>query len=92
MTEVPREEAGLPPTAIEALRKGNKVEAIKIVRLERNLGLKEAKDLVEDYVRRDPALKRRLEEAQAETTRGCGLWLVIFLALVAVGYYFLSGK
>src|SRR3990167_1052310 len=62
MTETPEEDVGLPSAAIEALRKGNKIEAIKILRRERNLGLKEAKDCVEDYVRRDPLLQRSLQE------------------------------
>jgi hypothetical protein len=92
VTEVPREDAGLPPPVIEALRSGKKIEAIKLLRLERNLGLKEAKDRVDDYVRRDPLLQRSLEQAQAETKRGCLLWLVGLLALGAAGYYLLAGE
>lgn len=92
MTEVPREEGGLPPPVLEALRKGKKIEAIKLPRLERNLGLKEAKDLVDAYVRRDPLLQRALEQAQAEAKRGCLLWLVGLLAASAAGYYLLAGK
>lgn len=92
MTETPREEAGLSPPVMEALRTGKKIEAIKLLRLERNLGLKEAKDLVDDYVRRDPLLQRSLERAQAETNRGCLLWLVGLLAFGAAGYYLLAGK
>jgi ribosomal protein L7/L12 len=92
MTETPQEDVGLPSAAIEALRKGNKVEAIKILRRERNLGLKEAKDCVEDYVRRDPLLQRSLQQAQAESNRGCLFWLAVVLALGAAGYYLLAGK
>jgi len=92
VTEAPREEVGLPPPVLDALRKGKKIEAIKLLRLERNLGLKEAKDLVDDHVRRDPLLQRSLEQAQAETKRGCLLWLVGLLALGAVVYYLLAGK
>jgi len=92
VTEAPREEVGLPPPVVEALRKGNTVEAIKLLRLERNLGLKEAKDLVDDYVRRDPLLQRSLEQAQAETKRGCLLWLVGLLAAGAAVSYLLAGK
>ena len=40
----------LSPATNAALRHGNKIEAIKIVRGERNIGLKEAKDAVENYV------------------------------------------
>ena len=37
----------LPPKVLEALRSGNKIEAIKLVRERTGLGLKESKDLVE---------------------------------------------
>jgi ribosomal protein L7/L12 len=40
----------LPTEALAALQTGNKVEAIKLVRAARGLGLKEAKDLVDHYV------------------------------------------
>ena len=92
MTETSREDAGLSSAAIAALQKGNKIEAIKIVRVERNLGLKEAKDCVEDYVRRDPSLKRKMEEVQAEAKKGFMFWLVVLLALGAAAYYLLAGK
>lgn len=92
MTETSREDAGLPSAAVAALRQGNKIEAIKIVRVERNLGLKEAKDCVEDYVRRDPSLKKKMEEVQAEARKGFVFWLVVLLALGAAAYYFLAGK
>ncbi len=50
-----RREAGessslLPEAAIAALRAGNKIDAITIVREATGLGLKEAKDAVEQYV------------------------------------------
>jgi ribosomal protein L7/L12 len=92
MTETSREDAGLSSAAMAALRQGNKIEAIKIVRVERNLGLKEAKDCVEDYVRRDPSLKRKMEEVQAEAKKGLTFWLVVLLALGAAAYYLLAGK
>lgn len=75
MTETLREDAGLPPGAVGALRNGNKIEAIKIVRLERNLGLKEAKDLVDDYVRRDPGLKRSLGKPKRRPSADAGYGL-----------------
>ncbi|SRR5258706_10639671 len=37
----------LPPAVTEALRRGNKIEAIKVLREQTGLGLKEAKDAVE---------------------------------------------
>ena len=92
MTETPKEGAGLSTAAIAALQQGNKIEAIKIVRVERNLGLKEAKDCVDDYVSRDPSLKRKMEEAQAEAKKGFVFWLAVFLAVGAAAYYLLAGK
>ena len=41
----------LPPTVAEALKGGNKIEAIKRLREITGLGLKEAKDWVESYER-----------------------------------------
>ena len=84
--------AGLPLSngAISALHRGNKIEAIKIVREERNLGLKEAKDVVDDYVRSQPAVKASLAVAQNEAKRSALLWLAALIALALLGYYFLT--
>lgn len=58
----------LSETAISALQRGNKIEAIKLVREERGLGLKEAKDEVED---------------EENSTKSLGLWAIRFLLLVS---------
>jgi len=69
------------------------IEAIKTVRLETGLGLKESKDLVEAHLRSRPDLQRRLAAAQAEARQGFVRWLVIFLALAAVlGYFLMQGR
>ena len=80
----------LPSDAVSALHRGNKIEAIKIVRETRGIGLKEAKDTVEQYLLTEPALQRKIESAQAEAKRGCIWVLAIALALVIAGYYFLT--
>ena len=80
----------LPQAAIAQLEQGNTIEAIKIVRLERGIGLKESKDLVDAYLKSRPDLQRRLEAAQAEARQGFVRWLVIFLALAAMAAYFLT--
>jgi ribosomal protein L7/L12 len=88
-----RKTSAAPPlstAAISALHHGNKIEAIKIVREERNIGLKEAKDAVEDYVRSQPALQSSLAAAQTETKRSALLWLAALIALALLAYYFLA--
>lgn len=82
----------LPPTAVEALRRGNKIEAIKIVRLEGKLDLKDAKDLVDDFVRRDPVLHRSMQQAQSEAQRGLMGWLAVLFAIGVAAYYLLAGR
>ena len=89
--EIPRNQADLPVAAIEALRKGHTIEAIKILRQERGLDLREAKQAVDRYVRADPLLQRSMRAAQAEARSGCAVWILGFLALLAAGYYFLVG-
>lgn len=92
MTESSQPSA-FPPAAVAALEQGNTIEAIKIVRLDRGLGLKESKDLVDVYLKSRPDLQRRLEAVQAEARQGFVRWLVIFLALAAAaGYFVMQGK
>ena len=83
----------LPQAAVAALEQGQTIEAIKIVRLESGIGLKESKDLVDDYLKSRPDLQRRLAAAQAEARQGFVRWLVIFLTLAAAAAYFvMRGK
>ncbi len=82
--------ADLPPAAVEALREGKTIEAIKLLRQERGLDLRDAKQAVDRYVRADPALERSMRAAQAEANRGCVVWVLGLLALAAAGYYFLA--
>ncbi|MGH7930010.1 MAG: ribosomal protein L7/L12 [Candidatus Binatia bacterium] len=79
----------LPPSAIAALYKGNKIEGIKIVREERNIGLKEAKDAVEQYVAGQPSLQTALATAQSQGKRSVLLWLIATIALALYAYHWL---
>jgi ribosomal protein L7/L12 len=79
----------LSANVIAALQKGNKIEAIKIVRQEQRLDLKDAKDLVERYVQSEPALQAPLAAAASDARNKALQWFLILLALVLVGYYFL---
>lgn len=81
--------ADIPAEAIDALWRGNKIEAIKMVRRARNLDLKDAKHRVEEYVRNDPALQQKLAAVQAETAAALVRWLVI-LGVLAISGYFLA--
>lgn len=45
----------LPPAALSALGRNNKIEAIKILRQTKGLGLKEAADVVEQFLQANPS-------------------------------------
>lgn len=81
----------LPDDVLDALRRGNKIEAIKLLRQKTGLGLKEAKDAVEASGEAPAARTTAL--APGEVPRSGGrLWLLI--AVVAAGiviYYMLHG-
>ncbi|MBZ5635092.1 MAG: ribosomal protein L7/L12 [Acidobacteriia bacterium] len=81
-----------PPTAAAALSNGNKIEAIKIVRQEWGLDLKDAKDAVEAYVKTQPALAATMQEASASSQRGCITWLLVLALAGAAVYYFLRAR
>ena len=75
-------ETELPAKVVELIKAGRKVQAIKAVRDSHDLGLREAKEMVEAYVQENPDLQnhRRLE---AES--GVGR-LILFALLAAAGY------
>ncbi len=78
----------LPSAAIAVLQQGDKIAAIKIVREERSLGLKEAKDAVEEYVRTKPNLQAALA-AQSASGRSALNWVLALIALAMLAYYLL---
>jgi hypothetical protein len=71
----------LSTAAMVALQRGNKIEAIKIVRKTLGLGLKEAKDLVEAHLAADPSLNASYAAAQGQQGGGrAWVWLGAALA------------
>ena len=81
----------LPGDAIAALEQGNKIEAIKVVRVAKGLGLKEAKDLVEEYLRTNTGLEQRFKAKQSESNRS-GKFIFFLIVLGIILYLVLSGK
>ena len=85
---VPPLHTTLSQAAVTALLKGQGTEAIKQVRLEQNIGLDEAKDVIDTFLRSQPVLQKRIDEADAR--EGLLRWL-IFLAAGGGGLaYFLT--
>ena len=70
VTNAPGAADSIPEAAVSALLRGNVIAAIKLVRLEPHIGLKEAKARVDTYLRSQPILVKRMEQAQADTREG----------------------
>ena len=87
MANKARPASDLPKAAVDALWHGNVIEAIKVVRQERNIGLKEAKDFVYVYIASQPALKKKMDQVLATAQQRFTRWLIGFLALVTVIAY-----
>ena len=90
-TNPPSGAIALSNAAIAALSQGNKVAAIKIVREERGIGLKEAKDAVDGYVEAHPTLRTSMAAAQGEAKRVALLAVAAALGLALVAWWFLAG-
>ena len=83
---VERATRALPPDAAQALARGDKIGAIKLVRAETGLGLKEAKDWVDAKV---PPMRAPTGLSPGEVPRGGDTalgWIVVILAVIAVAY------
>jgi ribosomal protein L7/L12 len=82
-----------PPAATAALRRGNKIEAIRIVREHSGLGLKEAKDLVEVHEQTivptvdSLAPRNGLSPGEVPRTGGRITWLLVLAVIAAALVY-----
>jgi hypothetical protein len=88
----PHKTSPFPSAAEAALLKGNKIEAIKIVRGERGVDLKGAKDIVEQYVAGRPGLQMQIDSAQSANRQGFLPWLMAVIVIGALVYYFLARR
>ena len=77
--------------AAQHISKFTKVGAIKVVRQEWNIGLKEAKEAVETYIASEPALKKKMDQVLATAKQRFIRWLIGFLVLAAGIAYFVMG-
>lgn len=90
--ETPADPANsLPPPVADALQRGNKIAAIRLLRKHTGLGLKDAKDAVDTA--HQPAAKRASALSPGEVPQSNGdLWWILALVLAGIaGYYLLGG-
>jgi len=83
----------LPASVQAALSSGNKIEAIKLLREQTGLGLKEAKDAVEAMSDSEFATAEKQYHPTIEKPSGVNLlgWLAILATLAGALYYFYKG-
>jgi hypothetical protein len=77
----------LPTAAIEALKAGQKITAIKIVREQQQIGLQQAKQQVDAHL----TVSKQLYPALSHPPRGASMgigWFIWLAVLVIAGYLF----
>lgn len=78
----------MPREALDALRSGQLIDAIKITREKTGLGLKESKDLVERYLKEHPQEQALIQEQLAQRSRGgIQIFILIFIILVILVWF-----
>lgn len=79
----------IPHEALDALRAGQLIDAIKITREKTGLGLKESKNLVEQYLKEHPQEQALIQEQLAQRSRGgIQIFILIFIILVILVWFF----
>lgn len=63
------------------------IDAVKIVREQRRIGLKDAKQIVDRYLLEQPSLHNRIKTLRAEAGRRLVVWLIVIALPAAGGYY-----
>ena len=71
--------------------KGFPSDAIECVRSAQGVGLKEAKEIVEQFLEKSPRVKSRMLSANTEDARGRLGWLSLAAVIAVVVYYLLGG-
>ncbi len=79
----------LPPPVVEALQRGEKIQAIRLMREIAGVGLKQAKEAVDGSPHAVAATRRGLSPGEVPRV-GRVLWTVIALALVGLVVYLLN--
>ena len=77
----------LPLEAVSALHRGSKIEAIKIVRAQLGVDLKEAKQRVEQFLRTEPAVQASFAEMRARSGRSALWWWAAIMGVAAMLVY-----
>jgi ribosomal protein L7/L12 len=78
----------LSPNVIDAIRRGDQVDAIRLLRDQTGMGLKEAKDTVEAYELAHPA-PAKASPGEARQSGGKGLRWLAALVIAAIAAYYL---
>lgn len=73
------------PDVLEAINNDNKIEAIKLLRVSRGIGLKEAKDLVDQYEQAH-GLSDVSNNSSASGSESNLKWIIV-VALATLGFY-----
>jgi len=79
------ENESLPENVIAALTSGRKIEAIKLLHEDRGLGLKDANDIIEQYIDSDLKLKNILHNGKRGNSIG-----FILITLMIAAYFFMK--
>ena len=83
-------ESGLPPDVIEAIAAGRKIEAIKLLREQTGMGLKEARDIVDAVAPPEAGFAEHRASPRNDT--GIGRLILVFALLggLLAGYLLLQ--
>ncbi len=80
----------LPEAARSALERGEKLQAIRLLREATGMGLKEAKEAVESHLAAHPHLQARLPPVTRVTWNGCLVLLLGLAGAAAAAWFFAS--
>jgi hypothetical protein len=78
----------IPEAAIAALRRGNKIEAIKLTREATSMGLKESKEAVETFLGADTSGVSQAFNAAHPKTGTVTLLIYVILVTLAIYWFF----
>ena len=85
---IPDKGTELHAAVVAALSQGQKIKAIKLLREANSIGLKEGKDVVEEYNKSRPELGMKFAAMQKESINSLFRWVIIIVLSLIVYWFF----
>lgn len=77
----------LSDTVLSALQRGQMGDAIRLLRFEQDIGVNDAKQQIDAYLKKEPRLRHRIDQLETDAREGILRWITfLFIGGIGLAY------